>query len=142
MTAQQSHVESIRVFSTEKLSQDAVMHDIKVDTYGQVVDYVTGTLRKTAAARRDIQAQREQLVPEVEASARNLEELSRLTKLEETTIAVTVQGSAAGNANLTLTYATPGATWEPMHELRAAASDPDSVELSLFAVVTQTTGED
>lgn len=142
LTAQQSHVESIRVFSTEKLSQDAVMHDIKVDTYGQVVDYVTGTLRKTAAARRDIQAQREQLVPEVEASARNLEELSRLTKLEETTIAVTVQGSAAGNANLTLTYATPGATWEPMHELRAAASDPDSVELSSFAVVTQTTGED
>lgn len=142
LNTQQAHVESIRVFSTDKLSKDAVMHDIKVDTYGQVVDFVTDTLRKTAAARRNIQFEREQLAPDVEASSRNLEELARLTKLEETTVAVTVQGTAAGNANLTLTYATPGATWEPMHEMRAAANDPDSVELSSFAVVTQTTGED
>jgi uncharacterized protein (TIGR02231 family) len=142
LNTQQEHVESIRVFSTDKLSKDAVMHDIKVDTYGQVVDFVTDTLRKTAAARRNIQFEREQLAPDVAASSRKLEELARLTKLEETTVAVTVQGAAAGNANLTLTYATPGATWEPMHEMRAAANDPDSVELSSFAVVTQTTGED
>ena len=142
LNTQHSHVESIRIFSTDKLSKDAVMHDIKVDTYGQVVDFVTDTLRKTAAAKRNAQFEREQLAPDVQASARNLEELSRLTKLEETTVAVTVQGAAAGNANLTLTYATPGATWEPMHELRATAADAENVELSSFAVVTQTTGED
>ncbi|HMY14683.1 MAG TPA: mucoidy inhibitor MuiA family protein [Polyangium sp.] len=142
LNSQKSHVESIRIFNTEKLSKDAVMHDIKVDTYGQVVDFVTDTLRKTATAKRNIAFEREQLAPEVEASAKNLEELARLTKLEETTVSVTMQSTAAGNANLVLTYATPGATWEPMHELRAQASDPDNVELSSFAVVTQTTGED
>ena len=139
---QQEHVDSIKVFSVEKLSKDAVTHDIKVDTYGQVIDFVTGTLRKTAAARREVSAQRELLSPDVEASARNLEELRRLTKLEETTVLVTVQGSAPGNATLTLTYATPGATWEPMHEVRTTASDPDSAEITSFAAVTQTTGED
>lgn len=142
LNSQKSHVESIRIFSTDKLSKDAVMHDIKVDTYGQVVDFVTDTLRKTATAKRNIEFEREQLAPEVEASARNLEELSRLTKLEETTVTVAVQGASAGNANLTLTYATPGATWEPMHEVRASGADPDNVELNSFAVVTQTTGED
>lgn len=142
LNSQKSHVESIRIFSTEKLSKDAVMHDIKVDTYGQVVDFVTDTLRKTATAKRNIEFEREQLAPDVEASAKNLEELARLTKLEETTVSVTVQGTAAGNANLTLTYATPGATWEPMHEVRALSSDPENVELNSFAVVTQTTGED
>lgn len=142
LNSQKSHVESIRIFNTEKLSKDAVMHDIKVDTYGQVVDFVTDTLRKTAAAKRNLAFEREQLAPEVDASAKNLEELARLTKLEETTVSVTMQSTAAGNANLVLTYATPGATWEPMHELRAQASDPDNVELSSFAVVTQTTGED
>ncbi|HRI65371.1 MAG TPA: mucoidy inhibitor MuiA family protein [Polyangium sp.] len=142
LNTQHTHVESIRIFSTDKLSKDAVMHDIKVDTYGQVVDFVTDTLRKTAAAKRNVQFEREQLAPDVEASARNLEELKRLTKLEETTVSVAIQGSAAGNANLTLTYATPGATWEPMHELRSNTNDPDNVELSSFAVVTQTTGED
>lgn len=142
LKAQQEHVESIKVFSVEKLKTDAVMRDIKVDSYGHVVDFVTVTSRKTAAARRDVQAEREQLAPDVAASARNLEELARLTKLEETSVLVTVQGSAAGNASLTLTYATPGATWEPMHEVRASNAAPDSVELNSFAVVTQTTGED
>jgi uncharacterized protein (TIGR02231 family) len=142
LKAQQEHVESIKVFSLEKLKDDAVTRDIKIDSYGQVVNFVSDTLRKTAGARRDARAEREQLAPDVEASARNLEELSRLTKLEETTVLVTVQGTAAGNANLTLTYATPGATWEPMHEVRASNADPESVELTSFAVVTQTTGED
>ena len=142
LNAQQQHVESIKVFSVEKLKDDGVKRDIQVDTYGQVVDFVSGALRKTASARRDVRAERELLAPEVEASARNLEELNRLTKLEETTVLVTMQGSAAASATLTLTYATPGATWEPMHEMRAAAADPDSVELTSFAVVTQTTGED
>jgi uncharacterized protein (TIGR02231 family) len=142
LNTQQQHVESIKVFSLEKLKDDGVKRDIKVDTYGEVVDFVSGSLRKTAAARRDARAARELLAPDVEASARNLEELNRLTKLEETTVLVTVQGSAAGSATLTLTYATPGATWEPMHELRASAADPDSIELTSFAAVTQTTGED
>ncbi|MEO7595308.1 MAG: mucoidy inhibitor MuiA family protein, partial [Byssovorax sp.] len=142
LKAQQEHVESIKVFSVEKLKVDALTRDIKVDTYGQVISFVTETSRKTAGARRDARAERDQLAPDVEASARNLEELSRLTKLEETTVLVTVQGSAAVNASLTLTYATPGATWEPMHEVRASNAEPDSVELTSFAAVTQTTGED
>ncbi|MDC0667952.1 mucoidy inhibitor MuiA family protein [Nannocystis radixulma] len=142
LDAQQKHVESIKVFSLEKLGDDGVKREIKVDSYGEVIDFVSGTLRKTAAARRDAQTARELLAPDVEASARNLEELSRLTKLEETMVLVTVQGDAARGATLTLTYATPGATWEPMHEVRAGAGDPESVELTSFAVVTQTTGED
>lgn len=142
LDAQQKHIESIKMFSVEKLKDDAIARDIKVDSYGQVIDFVTEKLRKTAGARRDARAERELLAPSVEASARNLEELSRLTKLEETTVLVTVQGSAAGNATLTLKYATPGATWEPMHEIRTSAAEPDSVELTSFAVVAQTTGED
>jgi uncharacterized protein (TIGR02231 family) len=142
LKAQQEHIESIKVFSVEKLEDDAITRDIKVASYGEVINFVSDSSRKTAAARREAQAQREQLAPDVEASARNLEELSRLTKLEETTVLVTVQGNAAAASTLSLTYATPGATWEPMHEVRASSADPDSVELASFAVVTQTTGED
>jgi len=36
----------------------------------------------------------------------------------------------------------PGATWETVHELRAADSEPTSVEVTSFAVVTQASGED
>jgi uncharacterized protein (TIGR02231 family) len=36
----------------------------------------------------------------------------------------------------------PGATWETLHELRAADSEPTSVEVTSFAIVTQASGED
>lgn len=142
LEAKKKQIEGIEVFSREKLSIDAVTRDIHVDSYGQVVEYVTNTLRQTAAARREAEAERERLAPDVEASARNLEELRRLTTLEETTVLVTLQGSGAANATLTLTYATPGATWEPAHEMRVSSDEPSSVALTSFAVVTQTTGED
>ncbi len=142
LEAQKAHIESIEVFSLDKLSTDAVMREIKVSSYGEVVDFVSGSLRATAAARRRTEAERERLAPEVEASKRNLEELRRLTTLEETSVLVTLQGAADGTANVTLTYATPGATWEPMHELRAESAKPGTAELTSFAVVTQTTGED
>jgi uncharacterized protein (TIGR02231 family) len=142
LDAQKKHIESIEAFSLEKLSTDEVLRDIKVASYGEVVEFVSGGLRETAAARRKVRAERERLVPEVEASARNLEELRRLTQLEETTVLVTLQGAAPGTAKVTLTYATPGATWEPMHELRVDSANPGTAELTSFAVVTQTTGED
>lgn len=142
LEAKKKQIEGIEVFSREKLSTDAVTRDIRVDSYGQVVEYITNTLRQTAAARREAEAERERLTPDVEASARNLEELRRLTTLEETTVLVTLQGSGAADATLTLTYATPGATWEPAHEMRVSSEEPNAVALTSFAVVTQTTGED
>lgn len=142
LQAQEEHISSIQVFSVEKLSHDAPTRDIEVGNYGQVVDFVTERRRATAEARREIEAKREELAPEVEASERKLQEIRRLTKLEQTTVLVTLQGTAASQAKLTLTYATPGATWEPTHELRASADHPDEVALASFAVVTQTTGED
>lgn len=142
LDAQKGHIESIEAFSREKLSTDAVMRDIKVASYGEVVAFISNSLRETAAARRKVESERERLAPEVEASARKLEELRRLTALEETTVLVTLQGSGPGNANLALTYQTPGATWETMHELRATSATPGAIELTSYAVVTQTTGED
>src|SRR5262249_39063165 len=60
----------------------------------------------------------------------------------ETTVYVTVQGAAPADATLVLTYMLPGATWEPVHEVRVAEAAPSSVEVTSFAVVTQASGED
>ncbi|MEM1034089.1 MAG: mucoidy inhibitor MuiA family protein [Myxococcota bacterium] len=142
LDAQKEHVGSIKVYSLEKLSTDAVTRDVDVGQYGEVVDFVSGKLRATAQARRDLEAKLEDLQPEVAASARRVEELKRLTTLEQTTVTVTVEAASARPGTLRLTYATPGATWEPVHEMRARRDQPEKVALTSFAVVTQTTGED
>ncbi len=142
LAAQQAQIEGIRAFSLEKINKDAVLGDVKVTTYADVVEFISASLRKTAAERREVQRKRELLAPELEASTRTLADLKRVMALEETTVLVTVQAAAPASTTLELTYMMPGATWQPMHELRAGTQDASRVEVVSYAVVTQTSGED
>ena len=132
----------IKLFSLDKLKKDVVGSGVGVGTYGSVVEFISKALRDTARARRAVQLERENLAPEIEASKRRLEDMKGLTQLEETTVYVTLQGTAPADGVVALTYMLPGATWEPMHEVRAAENDPTSVEITSYAVVTQASGED
>jgi uncharacterized protein (TIGR02231 family) len=142
LDAQAKQVEDVRAFSQDKVSKDVTVANLGIGTYASVVEYVSKTLRDTARAKRAVQAEREQLGPEIEAAKRHVEELKGLTQIEETTVYVTLQGQASTDAAVTLTYMLPGATWEPVHELRVTDAAPSSVEVTSFAVVTQASGED
>ena len=142
LDAQSKQVDDIKAFSLDKLNKDVVAGNVGVNTYSSVVDFISRTLRETARARRAVQLEREKLTPLIAASSRRFDELRGLTQLEETRVFVTVQGTKAGDGQLALSYMLPGATWETVHELRAADSEPTSVEVTSFAVVTQASGED
>jgi uncharacterized protein (TIGR02231 family) len=142
LEAQKKQIEGIKAFSLEKINRDAVLGDIKVKSYAEVLAFISDSLRATAKARRAALQKREEITPEHQASQRRLDELRSLMKLEETTVLVTLQGGRAGAATVELTYMIPGATWEPMHELRVSTSDAKTAEVISFAVVTQTSGED
>jgi uncharacterized protein (TIGR02231 family) len=152
LDAETKQVEDIKAFSLDKLNRDVVAGSpagvapggsVGVGTYAGVVDFIAQKLREIAKGRRSVQAEREELLPEVEASKKQLDELRALTQLEETKVYVTVQGTAAaGSAELQLSYSLPGATWESGHELRTDQSDPSNVEITSYAIVTQASGED
>ena len=142
LVAQAKQVEDVRAFSQDKVSKDVTVANLGIGNYASVVEYVSKTLRDTAKARRAVEAEREQLGPEIDAAKRRVEELKGLTQIEETTVYVTLQGQAAGDAAVTLTYMLPGATWEPVHELRVTDAAPGAAEVTSFAVVTQASGED
>lgn len=141
LDAQNKQIEGMQAFSTEKLNKDIVMGNVGVPTYSAVFDFVGKSLRDTARGRRTVAAEREELTPQVEASKHRLDELRALTQLEETEVFVTVAGTPQSTAELSLSYALPGATWETAHELRTLENDPTSVEITSFAVVTQASGE-
>jgi len=142
LDAQTKQIEAIKAFSAEKIREDTYIGDISVESYGDVLHFIGDSLRSTAKARREVQQQLDDLVPEVQASDRTLADMSSLEQLEQTTVLVTLQSTDAVPSTLELTYMMPGATWEPAHELRASTSDPETVEVLSFAVVTQTSGED
>jgi uncharacterized protein (TIGR02231 family) len=157
LDAKAKQVEDIKAFSIDRLNKEIAAGGprgvaatpaqsgagaVGVETYAAVVDFIAKELREIAKGRRAVQAEREKLAPEVLANTKRVEELRALTQLEETKVLVTVQGAAAGEALLELTYMLPGATWESTHEVRTAEADPTSVEITSYAVVSQASGDD
>ncbi|MCY3022007.1 MAG: mucoidy inhibitor MuiA family protein [Planctomycetota bacterium] len=141
LDAQARQIDAIRAFSLDRLPKDAAVREVKTAEFGLVVDFVGEQLRKIAKARRDIENQKRDIQPELAARQRTLNDLHQKSQLEQRTVLVDLKGAAARNATLSLTYMVPGATWEPVHELRALPN-AKTVTLASYAVVTQTTGED
>ncbi|MCP4448036.1 MAG: mucoidy inhibitor MuiA family protein [Myxococcales bacterium] len=142
LNAQRAQIESIKAFSLDKITKDTMIGDISVESYADVLSFISDSLRATAKARRDTQHKRDAIMPVFEASRRQLEELKSLRRLEETTVLVTLQSSQKAQGTIDVAYMLPGATWEPKHELRVNTADSKKVEVISFAVVTQTSGED
>jgi len=142
LDAQAKHIEAIKVFSLEKVPHEAAAREISVKSYEDVVKFLARSQLETARARRKLAVKRRELEPELTARRRALKEVESLTQLEETTITVVFDSPRESRATLQLTYMLPGATWEPVHELRAAGKRPEKAELTSYAVVSQTTGED
>lgn len=140
LDAQSKHVDAIRMFSLDKLPKDVAGREIKPDEYALSVEFIANSLRKLAVARRELDKKRRDLQPELNARQQKLNDLRQRSQLEQRTVVVTLKG-APKNAQLSLLYMLPGATWEPVHELRASP-EAKNVSLASYAVVTQTTGED
>jgi uncharacterized protein (TIGR02231 family) len=142
LVAQKRQIENIKAFSLAKITKDTILGDIKVKSYAEVLAFISNSLRATAKARRAVLRRRDSITPEYRASQRKLAEMKNLMKLEETTVLVTLQSRGRARATIELTYMIPGATWEPMHDLRVSTSNAKTAEVISFAVVTQTSGED
>ncbi|MBL4684286.1 MAG: mucoidy inhibitor MuiA family protein [Nannocystaceae bacterium] len=142
LEAQKNQIEAIKAFSLEKIGKDTTIGDVSVESYSDVLTFISDALRSTAKARRAVQRKIGEVTPEFQASERTLAELASLLQLEQTTVLVTLQSSRPTPSTVELTYMMPGAAWEPTHELRANTKDAESVEVLSFAVVTQTSGED
>ncbi|MCA9516977.1 MAG: mucoidy inhibitor MuiA family protein [Myxococcales bacterium] len=139
VNAEIAQLEAIRAFSLEKLPKDMATRDIKVATYADTVDFVSTRLRADRKLLREAAAKRRDLQPELARRMAARNELRARSQLEQSNVVVEVQGSVV-RAQLVVSYLTPGATWEPVADLRA---DGDrSVTVSQFAGVAQTTGED
>jgi uncharacterized protein (TIGR02231 family) len=142
LEAQVRQLDAIRTFSLEKLPKDAVVREIKVDEYAGLVTFIGNSLSGIAKARRELDKRQREKRPELQARQRKLNELMQRSQLEQRTVIVTIKTTGAAlPAELRLTYMLPGATWEPVHELRSGGA-VDRVSLASFGVVTQTTGED
>jgi uncharacterized protein (TIGR02231 family) len=142
LAAQAKQVENVRAFADTNLPKEVAIKGVDVNGYGAVVKFVSDSLRDTASARRALERKQRDLKPEQAARQKKLGDLRQRNQLEQSTITVTVEAPQAQAAKVALIYMLPGCTWEAAHELRTSGEHPTSAQLTTFAVVSQTTGED
>jgi uncharacterized protein (TIGR02231 family) len=140
LAAQEKQLESLRLFSFDKLPRDLAVREVKAAEYGEALTFFATRQKGLTAEKRLLEQKKKALQPELSARERRLDELRQRSQLEQRSVVVTVSGGK-GKAALSLVYMIPGATWQPGHELRAAR-DGQSVSLTSFATVMQTSGED
>lgn len=142
LAAQTKQVENVRAFADAQLPKDVAVKGVDVNGYGAVVKFVGDALRDTANARRTLERKLRDLKPELAVRQKKLNDLRQRNQLEQTTITVAVETPQAQAAKVALIYMLPGCTWEAAHELRTSGEHPTNAQLTSYAVISQTTGED
>ena len=99
-----------------RLPRDMALRPIKPETFGNTNDFVSDRLRKSLAELRQVNRHINELTPELRKRQRERADLQNRAKLQHTKLTIGVEGR--GRGPLTVTYLTPGATWEPVGELR------------------------
>ena len=93
--------------------------------------------------RAALDTQRATLADQLSAAERQLRELRGRTpaRRQVKTVSIRLAAAQAGNLDLTLAYALPGASWSPAYDARLRTAER-KVELASFGLVRNTTGED
>lgn len=136
-----SFLDKIQIFSVEKLGRDVALGDVKVETWGPLLEFVATTQGESLQTVRNIDAEHRELGRQIQKLEKELGELRGFRPTEVRAVNVWLDVQEAGQLEMALRYVVPGATWLPLYDLRCDRQN-NSVELVYYGNVQQATGED
>ena len=112
-----------------------------VADFTSTMNFLIEQRTKIATDLAALEESREELNSKINAAQNQLNELRGAGGRGYKTVIVRVAAAQAGNLELALSYAVPGASWSPSYDARVLSSE-HAVALSYFGVVRQNTGEE
>lgn len=134
-----SRMDALRALAIDRVPREIAVGELKTKTLADTMTLISDTVRRDRQQLRQLVKRRRELEPLLGQRQRELASLHERSHLQESTVLVEATGN--GRAQLRITYLTPGATWEPVGELRVTKGGT-LVSVQQFAQVVQTTGED
>lgn len=134
-----ARMDALRVLTIERMPREIAVGELKAKSLAESMAVISETVRRDRQQLRQLVKRRRELEPVLQQRQRELADLHERSHLQQSTVVVEARGS--GKATLKITYLTPGATWEPVGELRVTKGGT-LVQVQQFAQVVQTTGED
>ncbi len=141
LASQQAFYESIRVGYGERLSKELLTVRPGTAEMAEFARFVGEGLLTVDGKVQEAEREKRELTARIDALNREINQLRGSGAKESRSVVVELEATKAGDTILDLTYLTPGASWEPLYDLRLA-SDGKAVELTFRAQVRQATGEE
>lgn len=131
----------IEAASAKQLSAELLFSDQAVKQSDGIAALLRARLPEAQAARRTAEIEVRDLKATLGALERELAEVRGAAQWSRRDVVVSIHAPAAGSGTVALTYALPGASWQPVYDVYGTPSAP-SLTVTLSAMVHQTTGED
>ncbi len=130
-----------KTYATQVLPPEISRRDIPVEYFEKMAEYVFKGTLEIDTERRRLQREVRDLQPELQARRATLAELRQGNNLEQLIVTLVLRAETGhqGKNILSVSYELPGATWEPVHDVRV--TETSQVRITSFAQVRQTTGE-
>lgn len=138
---QREYLESVKLFSAGQITKDLVTKTPAVADLEQVGAYIAKGFSDLSIQAEDIRLKLRVLERQKDALTRQLQELNSQQGHVKRSIAVDVEVLQPGGLSLAVSYLVGNVNWEALYDARVVF-DKAQLDLSLFGLISQSSGED
>lgn len=138
---QKEYLESVKLFAGQQIPKDLVTKTPSVADLDGVGNYLTKGFSELSLQAEGIRLKLRDLNRKKEALNAQLQQLNTNSQNVKRSIAVEIEAIRPGKLTLMVSYLVNNVNWEPLYDARVAFEE-NQVDLALFGLVSQSTGED
>jgi uncharacterized protein (TIGR02231 family) len=140
LKAQEASLDRLEAAATSAPTKDSAPR-LSIEESTKLLAFLEEQRTKLATERQSLDGQIEDLQAKQSAAERTLAELRGGGGRSYKTVVVRLDAATAGQLDLALSYAVPGASWTPSYDARVNSGE-HAIALGYFGLVRQNTGED
>lgn len=138
---QRGWLNSLAEHTARSLAWGMTRGTAKTEDASAFFTYASDEAQRVAAARQEVERERDETARLLEARRRELHMLGAGQQPDRLTASVRISVASPGRVELTLSYLIGGATWRPRYDARVDEQRAD-LHLTQQALISQQTGED
>jgi uncharacterized protein (TIGR02231 family) len=138
---QRAFLDSVQLHSAQQVPKDLITKIPSVPELEQLGSFVGKSFAELESQSEGLRLKLRQLHRDKEALVQKLQELNSAYSKVKRAIAVAVQADSGVKLTLEVSYLVGAVNWQPVYDARVAFEEK-KVDLALFGLISQTTGED
>jgi uncharacterized protein (TIGR02231 family) len=141
LTSQRAFLDAIRASYSERLAKELLVSKPSTTELAELLRFLGDGLNSINSQERQLVSEKKKLNERLDALRREMQQVQGESRRESPQVSVSLEVAKGGSLNLSLSYVVPGASWQPVYDLRLG-EDGKNVELTYRAEVRQTSGEE